>query len=81
MADVTHKPETTRFVSDDAFLTYVRAEDTFDIQHTVVPRELEGQGIGSALVRAAVEHARSEGLTIVPSCSFARKWLARHPAA
>jgi len=81
MADVTHKPESARFVSDDAFLSYVRDGDHLDIQHTVVPRELEGQGIGSALVRAAVEYAEAEGLRIVPTCSFAREWLARHSAA
>ena len=81
MADVTHKPETARFVSDDAYLSYVRDDGSFDIQHTVVPRELEGQGIGSALVQAAVEHARAEGLRIVPTCSFAREWLAKHAAA
>ena len=81
MADVTHLPESARFVSDEAFLTYVRDEQTFDIQHTVVPRDLEGQGIGSALVRAAVEHARAAGLRIVPTCSFAREWLVRHSTA
>jgi predicted GNAT family acetyltransferase len=49
--------------------------------HTAVPPELEGQGIGGTLVRAALERAASEGLTVVPLCPFARGWLQRHPEA
>jgi predicted GNAT family acetyltransferase len=31
-------------------------------------------------VAAAVARAASEGLTIVPFCPFARRWLESHPA-
>ena len=51
MADVTHSPDTARFESRGAYLSYVRSDDTLDIQHTIVPPELEGQGVGGALVR------------------------------
>jgi predicted GNAT family acetyltransferase len=47
--------------------------------HTEVADELEGQGVGSELVRAAVARAAAESLTIVPNCPFARSWLERHP--
>ena len=47
--------------------------------HTEVPDELEGRGVGSRLVRAAVARAEAEGLTIVPVCQFARSWLEKHP--
>ena len=46
--------------------------------HTEVPEELEGRGIGGTLVRAALDRARRENLTIVPNCPFARSWLERH---
>ncbi len=46
--------------------------------HTEVPEELEGRGIGGLLVAAAVDRAALEGLTIVPFCPFARRWLQRH---
>jgi predicted GNAT family acetyltransferase len=81
MTDVTHSPGSSRFEAGPAYLSYDRAADTFTIEHTVVPADLEGQGIGGKLVQAAVDHARNEGLTVVAHCSFARGWLDRHPDA
>jgi predicted GNAT family acetyltransferase len=62
-----------------AELSYRVAGDRMVLVHTEVPDAFEGMGIGSDLVRAAVEHARRNGLTIVPRCPFARGWLERHP--
>jgi predicted GNAT family acetyltransferase len=49
--------------------------------HTVVPRELEGQGIAGELTRTAVAWAREQSLTIDAQCSYVRSWLAKHPDA
>lgn len=49
--------------------------------HTVVPEALEGRGIGSALVKGALEDVRSRGLKAVPLCSFVKGWIERHPEA
>jgi len=46
--------------------------------HTGVPDELGGRGLGGLLVRAALDRARREGLTIVPNCPYARRWLETH---
>jgi uncharacterized protein len=64
---------------DVAELVYHRRGDRLSLLHTGVPASLEGRGIGSALVRAAVERAAQEGLTIVAYCSFAKGWLESHP--
>lgn len=61
-----------------AELQYRRHGQRFVLVHTGVPPELEGRGLGSALVAAAVERAAREGLTVVPLCPFARNWLTRH---
>lgn len=58
-----------------AELTYRREGDRLSLTHTGVPDELEGRGIGGALVQAAVDMAAEEGLTVVPLCSFADAWL------
>jgi predicted GNAT family acetyltransferase len=62
-----------------AELTFRRVGSRLVLIHTGVPDALEGRGIGGRLVRAAVDHAIAEGLTIVPRCPFARSWLERHP--
>jgi predicted GNAT family acetyltransferase len=62
-----------------AELVYRRDGQRLVLVHTGVPDELEGQGIGGRLVRAAVARAADESLTIVPNCPFARGWLEKHP--
>ncbi len=64
-----------------ARLDYRRRADRLVLVHTEVPGALEGHGIGGKLVQAAVDRAIRDGLTVVPLCPFARKWLERHPDA
>jgi uncharacterized protein len=64
-----------------AELLYRRVGNRLVLIHTEVPVELEGRGIGGALVAAAVDRAAREGMTLVPLCPFARGWLQRHPDA
>lgn len=77
--DVDHD----RFVYEQdgalAELVYRRRGDRMAIMHTEVPDELSGRGIAGRLVRAAVDRAADEGLTVVPWCPYARKWLEDHP--
>ena len=61
------------------FIDFRRDGDTIVLVHTEVPDELEGHGVGSALVRGALEHVRAEHLTLVPQCPFVRSYLERHP--
>ena len=63
-----------------AELVFHRNGDRLVLVHTEVPDALEGMGIGSQLVRAAVDDARDGNFILVPVCPFARAWLERHPA-
>ena len=80
--DVVHRPEQSRFEADvegdTAFLSYERSGDTAVITHTIVPRHLEGRGIGARLAETAVGWARDEGLAVEPQCSYVRAWLQKH---
>lgn len=63
-----------------AFAAFVRFPGGINYNHTVVPPALEGRGIGSALVRHALDYARAEHLRVQPDCSFVRAYIERHPA-
>ena len=80
---VERREDEERFVVERdglvAELTYRVDGERLELLHDGVPAALEGHGVGSALVRAAVEWARSGSLTVVPRCPFARRWLRAHP--
>lgn len=81
---VEDRPDEERFVVETdghtAELVYKRDGDRLILIHTGVPDELEGRGVGSALVRAAVSTAIDQDLTLMPLCPFANRWLKDHPA-
>lgn len=47
--------------------------------HTVVLPEYEGKGLGSRLVKAALDDVVARGERIVPVCPFVAAYLDRHP--
>lgn len=62
-----------------ALAAYSRNGDTLTFNHTEVPEELEGQGVGTKLIEGALAQAREQGLKIVPVCSFVRHYVETHP--
>ena len=62
-----------------AVAEYRRRGNTIFFIHTEVPRELEGQGVASKLVRAALDEARAQDLAVVPFCPFVAGYIRRHP--
>ena len=63
-----------------ALLKYSTSGATLDLVHTEVPASLEGGGYGSALARAALEYARVNRMTVIPTCAFVRAYMRRHHA-
>lgn len=78
-----HLPEQSRFEvaepAGTAVLSYLLGDGEVVLQHTVVPAELEGRGIGGVLARSALSWAASQHLAVVPECSFVQAFLDRHP--
>ncbi|MEP7762489.1 GNAT family N-acetyltransferase [Sanguibacter sp. 25GB23B1] len=66
-------------VYDPVAATTPTGKDTIVMVHTIVQPEHEGQGIGSALARAALDHAREKKMVVIPECSFVRAFVERHP--
>jgi uncharacterized protein len=62
-----------------AFVTYRRDGSIVSLNHTEVPPELAGRGVGSQLAQGTLDQVRSEGLKVVPKCSFIVGYIAKHP--
>ncbi|HWI21918.1 MAG TPA: GNAT family N-acetyltransferase [Baekduia sp.] len=61
-------------------IDYSIAGTRYVIRHTEVFPAFEGTGVGSALVRFALDDVRArDGFEVVPICPFAAAWIMRHP--
>jgi len=47
--------------------------------HTEVPPELGGKGVGSRLIKGALDQVRSEGLKVIAECPFVKAYIDKHP--
>lgn len=82
--DVIDVPERHRFeaVLDGevvGFAAYQKTDELIVFTHTEVDSSLEGQGVGGALIRDALDHVRELGLRVLPICPFVQTWMLRHP--
>jgi len=62
-----------------AVAAYQMEGDTIVFTHTIVPRAIEGRGVASKLIRAALDSARDRGLKVVPQCPFVAAYIKRRP--
>jgi predicted GNAT family acetyltransferase len=80
---VTNNPDEHRYeVRADGelagFTVYRERPGLIVFVHTETDARFEGQGLGSALVRAALDDARDRGLEVLPFCPFVNGWIGRH---
>lgn len=62
-----------------AYLAYrMRDAYTLDALSTFTPPEARGQGLAAIVTRAALDHARAEGLRVVPSCWYVDGFMVRN---
>ncbi|WP_062949601.1 MULTISPECIES: GNAT family N-acetyltransferase [Brachybacterium] len=62
-----------------AVLAFEDEDEVRDLRSTVVAPDRSGRGIGSAIVRFALEETRARGLKVRPTCWFVRGFIERHP--
>lgn len=62
-----------------AFAAYTRRGNEIVFTHTEVPPELRDEGVGTALVRGALEQLRDAAVTVVPQCPFVADFIDEHP--
>lgn len=80
---IDHDPASGRFSTQldghEAELLYRQQGGRMVIDHTGVPQAIGGRGVAGALVKAALDYARAEGLRVVPQCSYSAEYIQRHP--
>lgn len=54
-------------------------DETMALTHTEVHPDLEGKGVGSALVKGVLEYVERNNQHIVPLCAFVAAYIKRHP--
>ncbi|MBB5831790.1 GNAT family N-acetyltransferase [Brachybacterium aquaticum] len=93
MDETSAGPDAVRLVHDDdrdryaayedetvvAVLAHEDEGDVRDLRSTVVAPDRSGRGIGSAIVRFALEDIRAKGMRVRPTCWFVRGFIERHP--
>lgn len=83
MAEVVNNQAQHRYelvVEGHLAATYYKVADgVITFIHTEVPPELGGKGVGSALVKGALDQVRAEGLKVIPQCPFVKAYIDKHP--
>lgn len=81
--EIEHQPESNRFIAvvdgHECRVDYRLADGVMTITHTLVPSAVGGRGIAGELVRVAVATAQKNGWRVAAECSYAQRWLERHP--
>jgi predicted GNAT family acetyltransferase len=57
---------------------YQIANGVITFVHTEVPDALAGRGVGSKLVKGALDQVRSQGLKVVAQCPFVKAYIEKH---
>ena len=58
---------------------YKLADGVITFIHTEVPPELGGKGIGSQLIKGALDQVRADGLKVIAECPFVKAYIEKHP--
>ena len=62
-----------------AFVSYRKSPSAITLEHTEVPPELGGKGIGSKIARATLDAVRAQGRQLTVECEFIQGFMKKHP--
>lgn len=57
----------------------VAEEGVLNFRSTYVPEAYRQQGIAGKIVKEGLEYAKANNYKIIPSCSFVKAFIKRHP--
>jgi predicted GNAT family acetyltransferase len=81
--EIIHNQTANRFETSidrqTGYISYQERDGKLVYDHTIVPQALGGRGIGTALVKHALDYAHEHDKKVVPQCSFVSSYISRHP--
>lgn len=84
MAEVTRNDANNRYeISQEnkvvGFAEFQSVGNAVMLPHTAVDEGHEGEGLGSQLVKYALDDIRTQGKQVMPTCPFVAAYIKRHP--
>ena len=80
--DIIHNEQNNRFETtidgQTGYISYQNQGNALIYDHTIVPQALGGRGVGSALVKYALNYARENDKKVIPQCSFVASYINKH---
>ena len=80
--DIIHNEQNNRFETtidgQTGYISYQNQGNALIYDHTIVPQALGGRGVGSALVKHALNYARENDKKVIPQCSFVASYINKH---
>jgi len=61
------------------YIDYKLGVGSINLTHTEVSPALEGKGISGKVAAAALDYARDNNLSVIPSCPYIATYIKRHP--
>ena len=81
--DIRNNPAAHQFETTvngkTAVVQYKLRNGVMTVLHTIVPKELEGQGIAAALTKQVLAYIAEEKLELIPLCPYMAAYLQKHP--
>jgi uncharacterized protein len=83
MTDVVNNKAHQRYelaIDGHIAATYYKVADgVITFIHTEVPPELGGKGVGSRLIKGALDQVRADGLKVIAQCPFVKAYIGKNP--
>jgi predicted GNAT family acetyltransferase len=62
-----------------SFIDYRQQGDIYQLIHTEVPKDLQGQGIAALLVEKTFQYLEANHFKMIPYCAYIQAYLKKHP--
>lgn len=80
--EVAHLEKESKFIvkqgEETALVEYEIMGNNMEIFHTYVPSDMAARGVGSALIKSALEFADRFRFKVSPTCPFAKAYMNKH---